>query len=119
MRILPSGHFDGNKEFSPTSFGAKNPGCLLLIMCPRFLQSILTRRESNKASYMGVINDFQTRVLFENQNSFYECGLLDTVNLNFNYDSMLNAVYFRDIAHETIYHYKAVNILKKAQASAV
>lgn len=58
------------------------------------------------------------RILESEDEHFYERGLVDTANFNFNYHWTLNAFGLPDNLLKNIYHDNAVNIFKKAQENA-
>ncbi|HET9180257.1 MAG TPA: amidohydrolase family protein [Terriglobia bacterium] len=58
------------------------------------------------------------RILETEDEHFYERGLVDTANFNFNYHWTLNAFGLPDNVLKNIYHDNAINILKKAQDNA-
>ena len=58
------------------------------------------------------------RILETEDEHFYERGLVDTANFNFNYHWTLNAFGLPDNVLKNIYHDNAVNVFKKAQENA-
>jgi hypothetical protein len=59
------------------------------------------------------------RILETEDEHFYERGLVETANFNFNYHWTLNAFGLPDNVLKKIYHDNALNIFKKAQENAV